>query len=104
MALPRVLAGGAGSRLALLTERRADLIRGYRADVLVVLSADAVYRLDYRMVADAHLGSGADGVGVGAGAIVGGDGELALVGRRAEVERDGHVPAGGRYPEPEEGR
>jgi|tagenome__1003787_1003787.scaffolds.fasta_scaffold20917437_1 ADP-glucose pyrophosphorylase len=40
--------------------RNADLIRRYRADALVVLSADAVYRLDYRAVVDAHLGSGAE--------------------------------------------
>ena len=45
-----------------------------------------------------------DGVVVGAGAVVGGDGDLALVGRRAEIEGQGTVPAGGRYPEPEQGR
>ena len=49
-----------------------------------------------------------DGVEVGRGATVGGEGEdldgIALVGRRAAVPEGGHVPAGGRLPEPEEGR
>src|SRR3954468_3045675 len=40
--------------------RHADLIRSARPDALVVVSADAVYTLDYREVADAHLGSGAE--------------------------------------------
>src|SRR4051794_21063896 len=40
--------------------RHADLIRGFGADALVVVSADAVYTLDYREVAEAHLGSGAE--------------------------------------------
>src|SRR3954452_4827314 len=40
--------------------RQAELIRGFGADALVVVSADAVYKLDYREVADAHLGSGAE--------------------------------------------
>jgi glucose-1-phosphate adenylyltransferase len=40
--------------------RQADLIREFGADALVVVSSDAVYRLDYREIADAHLGSGAE--------------------------------------------
>src|SRR3954447_4732811 len=40
--------------------RHADLIRSARPDALVVVSADAVCTLDYREVADAHLGSGAE--------------------------------------------
>jgi glucose-1-phosphate adenylyltransferase len=40
--------------------RQADLIREYGADALVVVSSDAVYKLDYREVAEAHLGSGAE--------------------------------------------
>src|SRR3954447_18126426 len=40
--------------------RYADLIRSGRHDALVVVSADAVYKLDYREVAEAHLGSGAE--------------------------------------------
>src|SRR3954468_21440723 len=40
--------------------RHADLIRGSGADALVVVSADAVYKLDYREVAEAHLESGAE--------------------------------------------
>jgi len=39
--------------------RQAALIRDFAPQVLVVVSADAVYRLDYREVADAHLASGA---------------------------------------------
>src|SRR3954449_5118828 len=38
----------------------AVLIRSARPDALVVVSADAVFKLDYRAVADAHLGSGAE--------------------------------------------
>jgi glucose-1-phosphate adenylyltransferase len=40
--------------------RQADLIRDFRPHALVVASADAVYKLDYRQVVDAHLGSGAE--------------------------------------------
>jgi glucose-1-phosphate adenylyltransferase len=40
--------------------RQADLIRQHGADALVVVSSDAVYKLDYREVAEAHLQSGAE--------------------------------------------
>jgi glucose-1-phosphate adenylyltransferase len=40
--------------------RQAPLIREFGPDALVVVSADAVYKLDYREVVDAHLGSGAE--------------------------------------------
>jgi glucose-1-phosphate adenylyltransferase len=40
--------------------RQADLIRAFAPDALVVASSDAVYKLDYREVAEAHLGSGAE--------------------------------------------
>lgn len=40
--------------------RHAELIRAFDAEALVVVSADAVYKLDYREVVDAHLGSGAE--------------------------------------------
>jgi glucose-1-phosphate adenylyltransferase len=40
--------------------RQADLIRQHGADALVVVSSDAVYKLDYREVAEAHLESGAE--------------------------------------------
>ncbi|MCW2581890.1 MAG: Glucose-phosphate adenylyltransferase [Klenkia sp.] len=40
--------------------RQADLIRGFDADALVVVSSDAVYKLDYREVAEAHLDSSAE--------------------------------------------
>ncbi len=40
--------------------RQADLIRAFGADALVVVSADAVYALDYREVAETHLESGAE--------------------------------------------
>ncbi len=36
------------------------LIREYRPDALVVVSADAVYKLDYRTVVAEHLAGGAD--------------------------------------------
>ena len=40
--------------------RQSELVRGFAPDALVVVSSDAVYRLDYREVVDAHLGSGAE--------------------------------------------
>src|SRR4051795_5851600 len=40
--------------------RQAELIHAFDADALVVVSADAVYKLDYREVAEAHLDSGAE--------------------------------------------
>ncbi|SEP27704.1 glucose-1-phosphate adenylyltransferase family protein [Trujillonella endophytica] len=40
--------------------RQAELVRGFDPDALVVVSSDAVYKLDYREVVDAHLGSGAE--------------------------------------------
>src|SRR3954468_13169549 len=40
--------------------RQAELIRGFGADALVVVSSDAVYKLDYREVAEAHLDAGAE--------------------------------------------
>jgi glucose-1-phosphate adenylyltransferase len=40
--------------------RQAPLIREFDPDALVVVSADAVYKLDYREVVDAHLDSGAE--------------------------------------------
>jgi glucose-1-phosphate adenylyltransferase len=40
--------------------RNAEQLRRYGAHALVVVSADAVYRLDYRSVVDAHLQHGAD--------------------------------------------
>jgi glucose-1-phosphate adenylyltransferase len=52
--------GGWVSGTANLLWRQADLIREYDADALVVVSSDAVYKLDYREVVDSHLGSGAE--------------------------------------------
>src|SRR6195952_678859 len=40
--------------------RQSQLIRQFDPDALVVVSSDAVYKLDYRDVVDAHLGSGAE--------------------------------------------
>ncbi|MCA0144751.1 glucose-1-phosphate adenylyltransferase family protein [Blastococcus sp. LR1] len=40
--------------------RQSELIRQFAPDALVVVSADAVYKLDYREVVDAHLASGAE--------------------------------------------
>jgi glucose-1-phosphate adenylyltransferase len=52
--------GGWVSGTANLLWRQADLIREYDADALVVVSSDAVYKLDYRQVVESHLGSGAE--------------------------------------------
>ena len=52
--------GGWVSGTADLLWRQAELIRGYAPDALVVVSSDAVYKLDYRDVVEAHLGSGAE--------------------------------------------
>src|SRR3954453_15436757 len=41
--------------------RQAELIRGFGADALVVVSSDAVYKLDYRGGAGAPLGPGGGG-------------------------------------------
>ncbi len=40
--------------------RQADLVRDFDPEALVVVSSDAVYKLDYREVVEAHLGSGAE--------------------------------------------
>lgn len=40
--------------------RHAELVREFAPDALVVASSDAVYKLDYREVVEAHLGSGAE--------------------------------------------
>ncbi|HET6393614.1 MAG TPA: sugar phosphate nucleotidyltransferase [Blastococcus sp.] len=52
--------GGWVSGTANLLWRQADLIREHDADALVVVSSDAVYKLDYREVVESHLGSGAE--------------------------------------------
>src|SRR3954453_19523766 len=52
--------GGGVSGTANLLGRQAERIREYGADALVVVSSDAVYKLDYREVVEAHLGSGAE--------------------------------------------
>lgn len=52
--------GGWNTGTADVLWRYADLIRDFGADALVVASADAVYKLDYREVVDGHLDSGAE--------------------------------------------
>src|SRR5215217_3679437 len=52
--------GGWVSGTADLLWRQADLIREYDADALVVVSSDAVYKLDYREVVESHLDSDAE--------------------------------------------
>jgi glucose-1-phosphate adenylyltransferase len=52
--------GGWVTGTANLLWRQADLIRGYDADALVVVSSDAVYKLDYREVVESHLDSDAE--------------------------------------------
>jgi glucose-1-phosphate adenylyltransferase len=43
-----------------------------------------------------------DGVDVGEGASVGGDGDITLVGREAAVEKGSQLPAGARFPDPDD--
>jgi glucose-1-phosphate adenylyltransferase len=43
-----------------------------------------------------------DRVDVGEKATVGGDGDITLVGRKAEVEAGAFLPAGARFPEPDD--
>jgi glucose-1-phosphate adenylyltransferase len=52
--------GGWNTGTADLLWRQADLVREFAPDALVVVSSDAIYKLDYREVVDAHLGSGAE--------------------------------------------
>jgi glucose-1-phosphate adenylyltransferase len=52
--------GGWVTGTANLLWRQADLIREFDADALVVVSSDAVYKLDYREVVEAHLSSDAE--------------------------------------------
>ena len=52
--------GGWNSGTANSLWRYAPLIRDYDPEALVIVSADAVYKLDYREVAEAHLGSGGE--------------------------------------------
>lgn len=52
--------GGWVSGTANLLWRQAELIRQYEADALVVVSSDAVYKLDYREVVESHLDSDAE--------------------------------------------
>ena len=58
---PRQGAGRAGwaSGTADGLWRNADLVRQHETEALVVVSADAVYRMDYDRVVDEHLASGA---------------------------------------------
>jgi glucose-1-phosphate adenylyltransferase len=42
-------------------------------------------------------------VQVGERAVVGGDGDVTLVGRRARVQAGSEVPAGARLPDPDDG-
>lgn len=74
----------------------------------VVVEAGAVVR-DSVLLSDVVVRAGAvveravldDGVDVGADARVGGDGDIALVGRRERLDPGAVVPAGGRVPEPD---
>jgi len=52
--------GGWVTGTANLLWRQAELIREYAPDALVVVSSDAVYKLDYREVVGAHLDSDAE--------------------------------------------
>jgi glucose-1-phosphate adenylyltransferase len=52
--------GGWATGTADVLWRQADLVRDFAPDALVVVSADAVYKLDYRAVAEEHRESGAE--------------------------------------------
>ncbi len=52
--------GGWATGTADVLWRHADLVRAAAPDALVVVSADAVYKLDYREVAEQHLASDAE--------------------------------------------
>lgn len=52
--------GGWATGTADVLWRQADLVREFAPDALVVVSADAVYQLDYRAVAEEHRESGAE--------------------------------------------
>jgi glucose-1-phosphate adenylyltransferase len=75
-----------------------------------VVVEDGATVVDSVLLPGARVRSGArvlrsvldDGVDVGRGATVGGDGDITLVGRRARVEDGSELPAGARYPEPED--
>ncbi len=94
--------------------RVAGEVRGSVLSPGVVVEKGATV-VDSVLLPGARVRSGAtvtravldDGVEVQEGARVGGDGDgldgIALVGRRARVERGTEVPAGGRFPEPEDG-
>jgi len=72
-----------------------------------VVVEDGATVVDSVLLPGARVRSGArvvlsvldDGVDVGRGATVGGDGDIALIGRRARVQEDAELPAGARYPE-----
>ena len=86
--------------------RVAGEVRGSVLSPGVVVEKGATV-VDSVLLPGARVRSGArvvrsvldDGVGVGADATVGGDGDIALVGRRARVEDGAELPAGARYPE-----
>jgi glucose-1-phosphate adenylyltransferase len=65
---------------------------------------DSVLLPGVRVRAGAHVIRAVldDRVDVGEGAVVGGDGDVTLVGRQARVEAGSELPAGARLPDPEE--
>jgi glucose-1-phosphate adenylyltransferase len=106
----RVLAGAVVEQsLVSGGTRVAGEVRGSVLSPGVVVEEGATV-VDSVLLPGARVRSGArvvravldDGVDVGRGATVGGNGDIALVGRRARVEDGAELPAGARYPEPED--
>ena len=85
-------------------------VRGSVLSPGVIVEAGATV-VDSVLLPGVHVRAGAtvtravldDNVVVGERATVGGDGDIALVGRESTVSDGGEVPAGGRLPEPERG-
>ena len=105
----RILAGAEvdGSLISGGT-RVAGSVRGSVLSPGVVVEAGATV-VDSVLLPGARVRAGAtvtravldDGVVVGERAAVGGDGEVTLIGRRAEVAAGTELPAGARLPDPE---
>jgi len=106
----RVLAGGVvDESLVSGGTRVSGEVRGSVLSPGVVVEEGATV-VDSVLLPGARVRAGArvvrsvldDGVDVGRGATVGGDGDIALVGRRARVADGAELAAGARFPEQEE--
>src|SRR4051812_23130324 len=107
----RILAGGsADESLVSGGTRIAGEVRGSVLSPGVVVEKGATV-VDSVLLPGVRVRAGArvvravldDGVDVGHEAVVGGDGDVTLVGRKARVEDGGEVTAGARLPDPDQG-